>query len=736
MLIIRKFLIKTEALKKISIRLVTIFFELKRNLTMRIIKKLLVTILLSFSTLYACGWGSAYSDYSKENFYNFLEAKFVGVAEDNPLYALTSSGRVRTYEDRKAYFQKIKRQLNIAEWHDYLQGKLSQKELEELLYGAKGTLMQRYQKYASKLDNKAFENYLGAIGHVTEVEIMHEKDAFLKLRYLYLNMREAHYAAKYETSLALYAKHYKAVKNVKSIVHEWIDALRAGAMQHLGLTTESNLLYAKVLEHKSNAYLGYYDFNVKNDKAWQELLASAKTKDEKAKLYFLRALKWEGSPLHEHQALAKLAPKSKWFERLTYMIMQDFQESAYRYESSENKEGKYIQKERRIYLLKTQEFLKTLTSLKEPSFFSLYSQVYLTFLRDGQIDNTAISRLERLATQKQQPFVEILKYLEQAREVKAENREKLFKNLEQLSKKLPAKFTDALFRYTALNVAPLYEEMSAKRIYAKIFADTSNLTAYLLSLDAITAQSYEAYVEEKNRNYFEEQLFRKSMKTLPKNGVAQTLAVLSIKDGDFQKAQKYLNQVPKFNRSTRFNPFNVSLSGNNRKIKGKGYDQRKFVETMLKIEESLKTNPNSAMDYFLFATGRYNSSWYGNFPTVGSIWHSTAGYDKEEAKHILKNAKEIEALYEKALKNATKEEFKAKIAYQLLKVKMNQEIFIPALGSLSVAFGQENWRGESLRKQVHESAVLQKAFEKYKADYADTKYGKEMIGSCVTFSYF
>ncbi|HHS91798.1 MAG TPA: hypothetical protein ENK82_00480, partial [Campylobacterales bacterium] len=71
---------------------------------MRIIKKLLVTILLSFSTLYACGWGSAYSDYSKENFYNFLEAKFVGVAEDNPLYALTSSGRVRTYEDRKAYF--------------------------------------------------------------------------------------------------------------------------------------------------------------------------------------------------------------------------------------------------------------------------------------------------------------------------------------------------------------------------------------------------------------------------------------------------------------------------------------------------------------------------------------------------------------------------------------------------------------------------------------------------------
>jgi hypothetical protein len=703
---------------------------------MPIIKKLLITILFTLSTLFACGPGSYFSYFSKNNYYNFLDASLVGVEEGNPLYALTSSGRVRTYEIRKEYFTDITHKLNVQEWYAYLKGEVSKKELEELLYGESATLMERYQKLEKRLNNSAFKNYLSSIGKSDEEMIADAKDPFLKLRYLFLSMRKAHYAGNYQKTLALYTQHSASVQEVQSIVHEWIDALRAGAMQHLGQMTASNLLYAKVLENKTNGYLGYYDFKVNSDKEWEALLAEASNSDEKAKLYFLRALKWEGSPLHEHEAIAKIAPNSKWFERLTYMLMQDFQEAAYQYETAQNKEDKYLQEERKIYALKEQRFLKTLNSLEKPSFFTLYSTLYLNFLRDGKLDSKEMVRLQELASKDEKVFVKILNYLEKASQVTQESKETLFKNLEQLSKEVSPELSDSLFSYTALNVAPLYEDMSAKRIYAKIFADTSYFSQHNISRDAITADDFEAYVEEKNRNYFEQKLFRKSMKALPKDGVAETLAILSIKDGDFKKAQKYLNQVPQLNRRTKFNPFNVSLSGNNRKIKGKGYEQRKFVKTMLTIQESLQKNPESAMDYFLLATGRYNTSWFGNFSDAGSIWRTTAGFEKEEAKHILQNAKEIEKLYEQALKYAKKDEFKAKIAYQLLKVKLNQEVLIPNLGSPWVGFGSENWSGKSFRQQVNESKVLKEAYQGYQKEYAETKYGKEVIGKCVTFSYF
>lgn len=703
---------------------------------MPIIKKLLITMLFSLSTLLACGPGSYFSYFSKDNYYNFLDASLVGVEEGNPLYSLTSFGKVRTYDIRKEYFNDIKRQLNIQEWHHYLEKKLTQKELEELLYGDNGTLMERYKMVSKKVNNPAFKAYLAFIGKANDEVIEQEKDSFLKLRYLFLNMRKAHYGGNYPKTLALYAEHYDAVKEVQSIVHEWIDALRAGAMQHMGKKIESNLLYAKVLENKTNAYLGYYDFKVENDKEWALLLSQAKDKDEKAKLYFLRALKWEGSPLHEHAAIAKIAPNSKWFERLSYMLMQDFQEATYQYQTADNKEDKYLQAEQKINVLKMERFLKTLKSLEKPSFFSLYSTVYLTFLQSGKLNEKEMRQLTHLAKAQEKSFIKILHYLEKTVNVTKDNKEDLFKSLEKLSNEVSPELAESLFSYTALQVAPLYEDMSAKRIYAKIFADTSYFSQYHISRDAISSDNFEAYVEEKNRNYFEEKLFRKSMKALPKNGVAETLAILSIKDGDFKKAQKYLDQVPQLNRSTKFNPFNVSLSGNNRKVKGKGYDQRKLVKTMLSIEESLKRNPNSAMDYFLLATGRYNTSWYGNFATAGSIWHSTAGYEKEEAKHILKNAQEIEKLYEQALKHAQKDEFKAKIAYQLLKVKLNQEVLIPNLGSPWIAFGDEGWNDKSLKSEIRNSKVLQEAYGRYKTEYQNTQYGQEVIQKCVTFSYF
>ena len=714
---------------------------------MKCLTKISILAFLSFSTLSACGPGNFYSNFSKDNYYNFLDASLVAVNEEDLLYSLSTESRVYAYEERVEYYAKVKHDLNVEEWTSYFKNRLTTKEVDELLYSKKSTLLERYKNYAKKINHKGFENYLNYLsGHTisdldgayevrdanvgSEFEekyktpLVVEKDKFLKLRYLFLDMRTAHYSGDYQHTLDLYDKYYGSVSGVKSIVVEWIDALRAGALQHLGKSVASNLLYGKVLENKSNAYLGYYDFKIKNDKEWLALLSQAKTPSDKAKFYFLRALKWEGVPLLEFESIAKIAPKSIWLERLSYMIMQEFQQDAFIYETTEEKQNKYIIEARKVYALKEKRFLKTLTSLKEPSFFNVYAQVYLNFLKKGILESSSFTKLKKMVTNnKEKRLLEVLNYLEKVLQVNKGSQKALFIELESLTKKVSPTFKESLFNYTALHNASVYPEMSAKRIYSKIFADNTYYSQFYISRDAISADSFEEYVEEKNRNYYEQNLFKKSMKILEKNDVAKTLAILYIKDGNFKKAQKYLNQVPTLKRDTEnFNPFNVSLSGNNRKPSKQSYTQRKFVETMLKIEESLKKNPKSAMDYYLHATGRYNTSWFGNSPMLASIWRSGGGFSVERGKHILYNYKAIAKEYELALKYARKKEFKAKISYQLLKVRRLQE----RLGSKKEY--SEHW--------IKESKNLEGLYNGYKDEYSDTQYGKEIIQSCVTFKYF
>ena len=191
-----------------------------------------------------------------------------------------------------------------------------------------------------------------------------------------------------------------------------------------------------------------------------------------------------------------------------------------------------------------------------------------------------------------------------------------------------------------------------------------------------------------------------------------------------------MKQVPELNRDTKFNPFNVSLSGNNRKVKGKGYGQRKFVETMLKIEQAIKKNPTSAMEHYLYANGLYNSSWFGNFANAGSVDRSVTSFSLAEAQHILKNFDKIEQEYRLAEKYATKPEFKAKIAYQLLKIKYNRFIIEHEAESYGVYVAYFE------PKELTKSQTFTTAINDYKKQYGRTKYGKEIIKKCVTFRYF
>jgi len=140
------------------------------------------------------------------------------------------------------------------------------------------------------------------------------------------------------------------------------------------------------------------------------------------------------------------------------------------------------------------------------------------------------------------------------------------------------------------------------------------------------------------------------------------------------------------------------------------------------------------MDHYLYANGLYNTSWFGNSPMLASIWRTTTTIGVERAKHIAHNFEAIEKEYALALKYATKKEFKAKIAYQLLKVKFNKEILLKNVPYI-MEFGS-SWRDENIVSSVTKATALKKEYEAYRADYSNTKYGSEIINACATFGYF
>ena len=721
---------------------------------MRVFKILFSILFIGSTNLMACGGGGSNHTFLKDDYYNFLPKVSIGTDEENPLYNFSKG--IRGYSDRVDFYKKKSQDLNLKEWENYFDKKIEYNQLQKLFYSEKKSLLARYTQSDIK-DSPAFSRYIHFVAKQSKYAEVYdeakldytniikegkrlldeEKNNFLKLRYLFLVMRLEHYSKHYTEMFTLYNQYYPSLKEVNSIVIEWIDALRAGALEKEGKQLEANLLYGKNLKNKTNAYLGYYDFKIKNNKEWYRLLKKLKTADEKAVFHFLRALKWGGAELKEHRMLATLAPKSVWFERLSYMIMQELQNNLYEYALSEYKENPYLKEEHKNYLAKKSYFLGTLKSLENPSFFSLYVPLYFNVVEHHRLDKDEFKRLQSaVLTQQEQHYVYVLEYLNDVSELKSLEKsaeEKLFASLEKLSKEASVSEWASLMGYTANHLSMLYPKNSTEQILTKLYSQNAEFYSWniIKSLDTVSAKNFEKYVESTERSYYEKEFFKLTMKSLARKDVAKILAILNSKDGDYKNSQKYLKQVPKLNRKTIYNPFNVSLGGNNRKVMSKkGYTQRKFVKTMRKVQKALLKDPTSAMDHFLYATGRYNSSWFGNFPTVAWIYKKTTYIEPDEAVQIAKRMREIEKEYSLALEYAKDAEFKAKIAYQILKVKSNLVLLDRLQHEKNFYF----W--DYSENQLVLSAPFTKEINNYKTTYATTKFGQDIIKKCATFSYF
>jgi len=727
----------------------------------RILMKFIVISILIQTNLFSC-YNELKETYLKDKHYNFLNASMVGVDEKNPLYKLSNT--YASHQKRIDYFNQIKKNENIKAWQKHFQNKFSEQEIEAIFY-APNAIKKSYKKFKEKKEYASFAQYLSFLNSqnayaqnnhenieydYTQVVIhglvllQEEKDPFFKERYIYLLMRLYHHKGQYQKTLDLYEE-YKNFIPSNSLVKEWIDALRAGAYQHLKQNTKANQLYGKIFQnHKTNPHLGYYDFKIHSDKEWLSLMKTTKNSETKALYHFLRAMNWKNEPLFEFAFIAGIAPKSPWFERLSYMLMQEFQQQHYDIMIYKGKKDKKFKNKVTLYKLQKKRFLHILNKIKEPSFFTLYAKFYLTIIDNKSPNKKELEQLKKLANDQEQPYVALLNYLHalhQLSSISLNHQNYLYTQLKPLLKMFSKKKQKSILRYTALQHSTLYLKRSIKTDFSDFFATNKEIqrgqTLKLLNFQ--NGHKFQAYIEKNKRSFLDKIIFQTYMKTLYKNDVAKILSTLYMQDNKFQEAQFYLRQVPRENIYTPYNPFNATFSGDNRTLSKKSYSQREFAETMLRIEETLKRDPKSAQDYFLYANGLYNKSWFGNFP-MSSVFYRDTTIQRGRKIPKTTNLRKAENNYLLAFYYTKDHNFRAKITYQLLKIKLNRILLNAYKTHRELwkipSFGTKNNGTKNIIKLLKESADFTEAMKDFKADYAKTTYGKEVIKNCVTFQYF
>jgi hypothetical protein len=113
---------------------------------------------------------------------------------------------------------------------------------------------------------------------------------YIRLRYAYQIIRLAHYSENYDLALELYHNYIPKIKNDPSIIQDWIEGHRAGAMMALGQRVEASYIFSRIFEHSpSKQASAYRSFSIKTDEEWQACMRLCKNEKEKATLYAIRA---------------------------------------------------------------------------------------------------------------------------------------------------------------------------------------------------------------------------------------------------------------------------------------------------------------------------------------------------------------------------------------------------------------------------------------------------------------
>ena len=280
------------------------------------------------------------------------------------------------YADLTVNTAELRRRDNLQEWYDRYCEQVDPEDIESLLYGnTAGTLRRvmdlsarkgatdrdlpepwRQNSFASHLVEyrctevaqylffaKRVEPYVVARKKTfaTQTTAKAEMESFIeeglayfleaeshyvRLRYAYQLIRLAHYLGEYDYVIELYDYLLPKTSADPSILYDWIESHRAGALRELGDYPQSAYLFSRVFANCASCReAAHRSFRIRSDAEWTEAYQLCANDRERAMLHVLRAQDRRAHLVREMEYIFALDPNNPALEPLLMRELLDLE---------------------------------------------------------------------------------------------------------------------------------------------------------------------------------------------------------------------------------------------------------------------------------------------------------------------------------------------------------------------------------------------------------------------------
>jgi hypothetical protein len=606
----------------------------------------------------------------------------------------------------------------------------------------------------AKVDTASFDSLI-IIG---KQNVKKTNDKFLKARYIFQVQRILFYLHRYDACINWYDENIQSLSNQGSLSYR-AESSNAGCYYHKKNYAQSNYLFSLIYDQypslKATAFLSFHPWE---DADWSSSLTLAKTTHEKEVLWQLFGI--YADPLKGMQEIYTLNPKSPLIDLLLVRAIAIYEkeqlkntryESYYGYRNdaeatteiastdtatlpryifdSSNSFLAFKKEKARVSLTAFIEQTTAANLTNNPCLW-LNAAAYINWINQNyKATETYLFQLERypdlMASNRSQMTItnSLLKFGKTINtgELNPDNEQYIYGLITEIEKNRNEK-TQLVLDYFAQSLAKKYREQenylmselcdnSGNNFYQKETdydemlsfmrqPKHGNLQDYYLSRYRFTAANiieYKAVQELENYNidgainWFKQDSLAGNTE-LPGNPF--TIHITDCHDCDFNSPQK-----------TKYTKYTFVLK----------------LKELLNIAESSKNKNEKAQNYFLYANGLYNMTYYGNARVVKECMYFPAydysNYDYKD-KYLTDNCDTALYYYQLAFSNALNKEFAAKCTWMSAKCELN------------------NWYSSKEYADAKQIYIEGEYFHLMKDKYSNTKYYAEVIAECGYFCSF
>lgn len=612
------------------------------------------------------------------------------------------------------------------------------------------------------------------------------KKNLFKLKYAYQMLRLAHYSNQFTEAIKIY-DNYIAANTEQSILQPLSLALKAGALYRIGDKKQATYLYSKafastnakrISNYKSFSWTVEYN-NITHYK--EECLALCKNNEEKANMLVMFALNNPSNDLSTIENIYSLSPTNKALETLVtrevnkieehYLsgeLHKDARKSSYDYywyNTNDSTNAPYKEE--------VQPFISFLNKVSQDGNGNnkglyLVAAAYLSYVGKDLVnaDKYLTAAKKLTLTQKvndQWYLTNLLVTISKQNKIDADFERQLLPSIKWLEQKAkadtpfanssnyfkPMIWTKFYRDFFTEVLAPLYRKQgdnykealaigtaeainipNVDRYSSEWSSGASYLRNYMTSKDV---EKLFALQQSKSRNTFEDYLVTHN--TIKKKNVIDFAGTAYLRDYDFDNAITWFKKEAG-NKEIKIttNPFIELLYDREEALPS----EKKFSTTKLAFAKEMKRllqltqtdKANAAKYFYKMALGMYNITYYGH------AW-KLVQYDRSgsDGYYIPDNASSFQKEYygcfsaheyfEKAMKAATDNNFKARCLFMMAKCTQKQ------LHQPQYSEYENNWNEmDKAQEKYQETFKNNRYFPTFVKDYQNTPFYKEAFNSC------